>query len=74
MPYIDLGPAPTEGSPAQDTGFVDLGPAPTLEPTQKLKAAKEILTATQNQVRAESQSLDRYKIQRLMGLNPDLSV
>ena len=27
MPYIDLGPAPSEDKPTQETGYVDLGPA-----------------------------------------------
>ena len=81
MPLIDLGPAPEdELQPVQRTpesGLIDLGPAPEssapLEPTQKLRAIKETFKATQAQVRKESQSLDRFKVQRLLGLNPNLT-
>ena len=65
-------------APAQTGGFEawqaeNKQAAAPLEPTQKLKAVKESLTATQDQIRAESQSLDRFKIQRLLGLNPNLT-
>jgi len=79
MPLIDLGPAPEDYlqpvQPIQETGLVDLGPAPQTDLTtgQKIGAVKQFIERTQEQIKAEAKSVDRYKIQRLLSLNPNLT-